>query len=52
MANFAFLQPALRQLSFSGGLLARGFWLYVWEITTPGGQRVHYVGRTGARYKP
>ena len=23
------------ELTFNGGLLERGFWLYVWEITTP-----------------
>lgn len=39
--------PALCALSFDGGLLERGFWLYVWEITTPKCERVFYVGRTG-----
>ncbi|HSY74788.1 MAG TPA: hypothetical protein VK810_04900 [Dongiaceae bacterium] len=34
------------EISFNGGMLARGFWLYVWEITTSGG-KVYYVGRTG-----
>ena len=37
----------LHQLAFDGELLARGFWLYVWEITTKDGAKVHYVGRTG-----
>ena len=33
-------------MRFDGGLLARGFWLYVWRITH--GERVaFYVGRTG-----
>jgi len=35
------------ELTFGGGLLERGFWLYVWEITTPEQQCVYYVGRTG-----
>jgi len=34
-------------LSFDGAILARGFWLYVWEITTITGQKLYYVGRTG-----
>lgn len=41
------MNPALHQLEFDGALLARGFWLYVWEITTRDGLKVHYVGRTG-----
>lgn len=35
------------QLSFTGGMLKRGFWLYVWEILTPTGAKLFYVGRTG-----
>jgi hypothetical protein len=34
------------ELSFGGGLLERGFWLYVWEISAPG-ETIYYVGRTG-----
>jgi hypothetical protein len=34
-------------ISFDGAILSRGFWLYVWEITTAGGQKLYYVGRTG-----
>jgi hypothetical protein len=34
-------------LIFKGELLKRGFWLYVWEITTPEQTRMYYVGRTG-----
>ena len=37
----------LLSLSFSGALLQRGFWLYVWEVTAEDGRRVLYVGRTG-----
>ncbi len=41
------MKPALHQLAFDGALLARGFWLYIWEITTKDGGKIHYVGRTG-----
>ncbi len=41
------MKLSLHQLAFDGALLARGFWLYVWEITTKDGGKVHYVGRTG-----
>jgi hypothetical protein len=34
-------------LAFDGALLRRGFWLYVWEIRTPDGRALHYVGKTG-----
>lgn len=37
----------VHQLRFDGKLLERGFWLYVWEVTTPVGETLHYVGRTG-----
>jgi hypothetical protein len=35
------------EVSFSGKVLSRGFWLYVWEVTPPTGKPVFYVGRTG-----
>lgn len=41
------MKPVLHQIEFNGALLARGFWLYIWEITTRAGRKVHYVGRTG-----
>jgi hypothetical protein len=34
------------QMTFQGEVLARGFWLYVWEIVS-GSNRYFYVGRTG-----
>lgn len=34
-------------INFDGAILSRGFWLYVWEITTAGGKKLYYVGRTG-----
>ena len=39
-------------LRFGGAMLQRGFWLYVWEITIPGGANVYYVGRTGDSASP
>ena len=41
------MDSAAHQLAFSGSLLDRGFWLYVWEITTVGKTHLYYVGRTG-----
>ena len=38
--------------SFSGSLLQRGFWLYVWQVTTADGREVLYVGRTGDSSSP
>jgi len=32
---------------FDGAILMRGFWLYIWDITTAEGQKLYYVGRTG-----
>ena len=37
----------LHEVRFDGGILQRGFWLYVWEITPPEGTALYYVGRTG-----
>lgn len=39
------MRRATYELNFGGGLLERGFWLYDWEITTPG-VYLYYVGRT------
>ena len=38
---------AVHRMSFSGALLERGFWLYVWKIASKDGRLVLYVGRTG-----
>lgn len=35
------------EVAFQGGMLKRGFWLYVWEISLPDGTHRYYVGRTG-----
>jgi hypothetical protein len=39
-------------VTLDGATLRRGFWLYVWEITTPNGDKVLYVGRTGDSSSP
>ena len=36
----------IHRISFEGGLLERGFWLYAWLIQC-GPEKVVYVGRTG-----
>lgn len=41
------MSASTHELKFSGSVLSRGFWLYVWEITTSGGSLIYYVGRTG-----
>jgi choline dehydrogenase-like flavoprotein len=38
---------SLHQVSFDGAILDRGFWLYVWEVTTAENKNMYYVGRTG-----
>lgn len=35
-----------------GALLGRGFWLYVWRVTTADGSELLYVGRTGDNASP
>ena len=39
-------QQSIYRLSFDGHILRRGFWLYVWRITSSR-RTVLYVGRTG-----
>ena len=34
-------------VQIKGAMLRRGFWLYVWEVTTGDGHQLLYVGRTG-----
>lgn len=41
------MRIATHELTFNGAVLARGFWLYVWEIRTESGASLYYVGRTG-----
>jgi hypothetical protein len=46
------MKPALHNRSLPGAMLARGFWLYVWEITDRSGKQWLYVGRTGDSSSP
>lgn len=39
-------------VEFSGSILCRGFWIYVWHVTTKDGDRLVYVGRTGDTSSP
>jgi hypothetical protein len=39
--------PTVHEVTFGGGILRRGFWLYVWKIMSPDGRSLYYVGRTG-----
>lgn len=41
------MRSATHEVMFTGGLLRRGFWLYIWEITPPDGPPLYYIGRTG-----
>jgi hypothetical protein len=34
-------------IALDGGVLRRGFWLYVWEVIAPTREGFLYVGRTG-----
>lgn len=45
------MPPALYSISMPGGMLERGFWLYVWRVAAPVGH-LHYVGRTGDNSSP
>jgi hypothetical protein len=44
--------PKTFTVTLDGAMLRRGFWLYVWEITRPDGEKVLYVGRTGDNSSP
>jgi hypothetical protein len=41
------MTASLHEVRFNGGILQRGFWLYVWEIMPPRNTTLYYVGRTG-----
>jgi hypothetical protein len=40
------------RLKLPAPMLRRGFWLYVWCVTTDGGAQLLYVGRTGDNSSP
>jgi hypothetical protein len=44
--------PETFTVTLDGAMLRRGFWLYVWEITMPDGNKALYVGRTGDNSSP
>jgi hypothetical protein len=44
------MELEVRTMEFSGKLLRRGFWIYVWDIR--GSSRHLYVGRTGVSSSP
>lgn len=46
------LAPETHSVTLSGGLLQRGFWIYVWRVTDAGGRQWLYVGRTGDNSSP
>lgn len=45
-------QPSTYTVSLDGGFLARGFWIYVWDVREPEGGVMLYVGRTGDSSSP
>lgn len=45
------MTASLHRLTLPGPMLQRGFWLYVWRVKTPKGERL-YVGRTGDSSSP
>ena len=46
------MTATLQHLTLPGAMLARGFWLYVWEVTDCSGKKWLYVGRTGDSSSP
>jgi hypothetical protein len=46
------MKPATYTVDLDGQTLRRGFWLYVWSVTTPSCGQVLYVGRTGDNSTP
>ena len=50
--RFLASQASTYTVSLDGGFLARGFWIYVWEVRDPEGSVMLYVGRTGDSSSP
>ena len=44
--------PETFNVTLDGAMLRRGYYLYVWEISPPDGNKVLYVGRTGDSSSP
>jgi hypothetical protein len=45
-------QASTYTVSLDGGFLARGFWIYVWEVRDSEGSVMLYIGRTGDSSSP
>ena len=45
------MPATIQSLLLPGGMIERGFWLYVWRIDSPLGELI-YVGRTGDSSSP
>jgi hypothetical protein len=45
-------KPETHEVRLEGSTLRRGFWLYVWEVTSPTKDKLLYVGRTGDNSTP
>jgi len=43
--------PQTLSMTLPGAMLERGFWLYVWRVNSPLGEKL-YVGRTGDNSSP
>ena len=43
--------PQTLTMTLPGPMLSRGFWLYVWRVKSPSGEKL-YVGRTGDNSSP
>ena len=41
------MKAKVLDLNFTGDLLKRGFWLYIWEVQTSKKRCLYYAGRTG-----
>ena len=46
------MSATIQTTVFRGELIERGFWLYVWRVTTQEGKDLLYVGRTGDNSSP
>ncbi len=46
------MPPETYAIGLEGGVLCRGFWLYVWDVKTPDDEHLLYVGRTGDNSSP
>ena len=45
------VESGTSRMEFPGSMLRRGFWIYVWRVSSPSGELL-YVGRTGDNSSP